>query len=242
MKTWRLDHQEIVEIAPMKECWAALDFARKAEKTEQGLVLLIGDPGTGKTVNTRLYEREQDESVVHLSVPAAELIEAGRLLSLLAAGLHTCADFRSPFTLARYLIRESFGQPRMIILDNAQAIASRKWLDVIRWLNDESAHTFVLAGTPSLEGIFAEHLEFAGRVLLRHRLRRPTAEEISPLFEGFPEAVIAKVHEEGEGRMREIMALRRWLTQLVAQKKIDIDELAPKQVSMVARHFLMRVA
>jgi len=242
MRTWRLKDQDIFEIAPLRECLTALELARKVERTEQGIILLVGEPGTGKTVNTRIFCQESKDLPAHISIPAAGLIGTRHILSMIARALHICGDFRSPFTLARYLIEESLIQPRIIILDNAQAIATYKWLDVIRWLNDESSHTFVLAGTPSLEAVFAEHREFAGRVMLRYRLRPPTAEEISPLFEGFPEGVIAQVHEESEGRMREVMALRRWLLQLVTQKKIEIDDIAPKQVSMIARRFLMRVA
>ncbi|MBE9565837.1 MAG: hypothetical protein IMF16_03695, partial [Proteobacteria bacterium] len=149
---------------------------------------------------------------------------------------------RSRYDIAAQIAEESLRRPRILVFDEAQGLAKYDMVDMIRWLHDEGGHTFVMIGTPALEQVFLDHRSFAGRVALRHQLRLPSVTEIAPLFDGFPPEAIEAIHEQARGRMREIIALRERLTDLMEQRKLEAAELTPRQVKLVGRHFLLRVA
>jgi len=242
METWRLDNQTIFETGPLQEYLAALRFASRCEGAEQRLVLAVGDPGVGKTVGARVFRQESGCSPLYINLPSEQLLRPRDLLCIIADRLGCGSDFRSRYDFARYLCDDSLRSPRLLLFDNAQSLRKYDWLDMLRWIHDEGGHTFVLIGTHSLEQTFLEHREFAGRVALRHQVRIPTAEEIRPLFPEFPAEAVEQIHEETGGRMRQVISLRRRLFELIEARKLDVSDLAPKQVRMVARHFLVKAA
>ena len=197
----------------------------------------------GKTVGARLFSRDSESRSIYLVMPAAEMLRPRDLLGLLGNPVGLTFDLHcARFEAAEQLARDSLSRPRIFLLDDAQALEKRGLLDVIRWLHDTGGHTFVLVGSYSLERAFLDRHDLAGRVALRHQLRLPTVEEIAPLFDGLPPEAIDQIHQETGGRMRQVMALKRWLEQLTEQRKLDPADLAPKQVQMVARHFMVKVA
>ena len=243
LQQWQLGSQQIWGIAPFEEYLTTLDLAPRLEGAEQRLILIIGDPGVGKTVGSRICSRDCDRRPVYLAMPAPELLKPRGLLGLLGEPVGISFDLHCPrYEAAQMLARDSLDRPRIFILDDAHAMAKGGLLDVIRWLHDTGGHTFVLVGPPALERALLDRRDLAGRVALRHQLRLPTVDEIAPLFEGFSSEAIDEIHRETAGRMRQVMALRKWLEELAEQRKLDPGDLAPKQVQMVARHFMVKVA
>lgn len=242
MDTWRLDSQTIFETGPLQEYLAALRFAGRCEGAEQRILLAVGDPGVGKTIGARVFCQESRGDPIYINLPSPQLLRPRDLLSILADRLGCGSDFRSRYDFARHLCDDSLRSPRLLLLDNAQSLRKYDWLEMLSWIHDEGGHIFILIGTHSLEQVFVEHREFAGRVALRHQVRIPTAEEIAPLFPEFPSEAIEQIREETGGRMRQVISLRRRLLELIEDRKLDVSDLAPKQVRMVARHFLVKAA
>jgi type II secretory pathway predicted ATPase ExeA len=244
MKDWQVNNQAIFEIGPLTEYLAALRYTLRCEGDERRLLLVVGDPGTGKTVGARIFRQEQTvKSPIYLSLPAAGILRPRDLLDLLGRPVGLSFDLHYPrYEVGQQLARDSLARPRIFLLDEAQALAKGGLLDMIRWLHDTGGHTFVLIGPPALEHALLDHREVAGRVVLRHQLRLPTVEEIEPFFPGFPSEAIEQIHQETGGRMREVIALRDWITELADQHKLSVPELRAKQVQVVARHVLVKVA
>jgi DNA transposition AAA+ family ATPase len=242
MNTWRLGSQTIYEIGPLEEYLAALNLMVTSGGGEQRILLATGDPGVGKTIGALLFCRECKVKSVYVNLPAEDLLRPRDLLDLLADRLGLSSDLRTRYDMARQIADHSLEGPAIIILDGAQVLRRYQLFDVIRWIHDEGAHTFALVGLPILEHVVREHREFGGRILLHHKVRVAEADEVAALFEGYPAEAIEQIHEETGGRMRQVMALRRWLEEMVEQNKLDPESLAPKQVRMVAKHFLVKAA
>ena len=243
MECHQLGNQTIYPIAPLEEYLGALDLAPRLEGSDQRLILAIGDAGVGKTVGARLYSRDSDRRAIYLPLPPAEALRPRDLLGLLGDPVGITFDLHRPRHEAAYqLAQDSLSRPRIFLLDDGQAMQKRGLLDIIRWLHDTGGHTFLLVGSYSLERAFLDRHDLGGRVALRHQLRLPTVEEIAPLFEGLPDEAIDQIHRETAGRMRQVMAVKRWLEELSEQRKLDPSDLTAQQVQMVARHFMVRAA
>ena len=243
MKEWQLNNQTIYEIGPLAEYLAALSVSARCQDADWRLLLIGGEAGVGKSVGARVFMQESRQSIIHIALPSAEMLGPRHLLDLLGAPVGLYFDLHCPrYEMARQLVANSHQNPRVFILDDAQCLIKGGLLDMVRWLHDEGAHTFIMVGSPALERVFRDRREFGGRVALRHHLRLPTADEIAPVFAGFSPEAIAQIHQETGGRMRQVMAMRKWLFGLIAQRNLVAADLAPKQVEMVARHFLVKVA
>jgi len=242
MQEWRIDNQTIYEIGPLEEYLAALGFAAGLEGEEQRLVVAVGDAGTGKTVGAKLFCRQREARPLYLRIHPQQVLTARSLLQLIADPLGLAWDVRSRYDVAAGIVNDSLRRPRLLILDEAQNLAKGELLDIIRWMHDEGGHSFALVGSPALDFALGDRRELASRVALRHQLRLPTPAEIGPLFDGFPEDAIERIHQETGGRMRQVMALRRRLLELVKQHKWYPEEVTSRQVSTVAKHFLVRAA
>jgi hypothetical protein len=244
MRTWEITNpaQTIYGIAPLEEYLAALQIAARSEGEDRRLLLMVGDHGTGKTVGARVFQQDNDLRPIYLSLPPGKLLRARSLLNLIADPLGLACDLQSGYSFGCWIAESSHRRPRLFLLDDAEALANQGLLDVIRWLHDAGAHTFVLIGSPALEHAFRARAELAGRVAFRHLLRLPTPAEIAPLFDGVPQETIAQIYTETRGRMRQMMALRQWLGELIEQGRVEACELAPRQVQTAARHLLVRAA
>jgi DNA transposition AAA+ family ATPase len=242
MQEWRIDNQTIYEIGPLEEYLAALGFAAGLEGEEQRFVVAVGDAGTGKTVGARIFCRDRKPRPLYVRLTCQALLNPRSLLHSLAEPLGLPWDVPSRYDIAARIAQDSLSRPRLLVLDEAQALAKGGLLDILRWLHDEGGHTFALVGLPGLEYAMAEHRQFGSRVALRHQLRLPTPAEIAPLFDGFPEDAVGRIYDETGGHMRQVMALRRRLLELVKQRKCFPEEVTSRQISTVAKHFLVRAA
>lgn len=242
MKTWEIEGEKIFELAPLAEYLAILKVGVEHSRSRQRLILAVGDHGVGKTVGARIFCREHSSSPTYLSIPAESLVRARDLLRLISGPLGLGQDFHSRYDFARTIIEDSHRSPRTIIFDGAQALRKYQWLDLLRWIHDEGAHTFVLVGSHSLQQSFLDHPDLGGRVLLKHHVRLPTAKELAPVFPGYPPEAVERVYTETGGHLRQVMALRRWLQNMVDRDKIELESLTAKRVGMVAKHFLVRAA
>jgi general secretion pathway protein A len=158
--------------------------------TRQGIIVLTGESGTGKTTVLNhflnwLHERKQSSSYVfHSQLKPAELFE------------FILRDFGVPYqsrdkgdllgTLHQWLIqRHALGDAPVLIIDEAQAI-SRRTLDQLRLLLNLEAPggkllQMILSGQPELEEKLRrpELRQLQQRVMFRCRLQPLSMEETS---------------------------------------------------------------
>jgi len=244
MREWRLDDSPIFEVGPLTEYLAALNYGARREARHGRIILVVGDSGTGKTIGARVFCQEQTRtSPVYLPLPGRDMLSPRTFLGLLGAPVGMTFGLHEPrFDVGRRLAEDSLERPRIFLLDDAQGLARGGLLDLVRWLHDTGAHTYILIGSFALERVLGAYPELASRVGVRHRMRLPTREEIEPFFAGFPEDAIEAIYSETGGRMRQLVALRDWLGELAEQGKLDIADLSAKRVGIVARHALAKVA
>jgi DNA transposition AAA+ family ATPase len=245
MKQWRLDDGQIIYgIAPLEQYLAALGVSERCQGAEWRMLLITGEAGVGKTVGARIFAQGPRKLPVrYLQIPSPQMVTPRYLLDAIGAQVGYSFDLHLPLhEAAREISELSRHHPCIIILDDAQSLIKGDILDMVRWLHDASSHVFVLCGLPRLDRVFHDRGELGGRVVIRHQLRLPTADEISPIFDGFPAETVAQVFQETGGRMRQIMGLRRWLDDLIEQGKFTASDLSPKQVQMISKHFVVRAA
>lgn len=242
MKTWTLDNRTVYELSPLREYLSALGTALSMPREDQRLVLVTGESGSGKTIGARLFCQEAKLRPLYLSLPAEQLLRPSVLLETLARVCNVTLYAQGRYHAASAILEDSRREPRVLVLDNAQALRRGGLLDILRWIADEGAHTFVLVGNPQLEHTFRERQELRSRVLFRHALRLPSCPDLAPLFDGFPPEVVEQVHTKTGGRLREVMALRRWLLELTEENRLERGKLTAKHVRSVSGRVLVEAA
>jgi len=242
IETWDLNGETIYRIGPLEEYLTALGLARRRPDWYRRLVVITGEPGTGKSVGAALFVRAMKGKARYLVIPPAQILRARSLMELFAQASGVATRPLRSYDFGQEIARCSREHPRILILDDAQRLTKGDFLDFIRWLIDAGGHTFILLGLPELEYVLSKKSEIADRVGFHHTLRLPTPAEIEPLFPGILPEVIEEIHAQAHGRMREVIALRQSLTDLLGRGKLDALELTPRQVQLVARHSLMGAA
>ena len=236
------EKQQIWGLPHLTEALAALDLALPLCWNGARILVLGGEVGSGKTVCSRLFCEARKESPRYVSIPAPQVLAAANVLDFFADALGISRGFWSRHDRLNELVKMGRIDPTTLVIDNAQYLRKHDALEVLEWIHDQTRHTFVLVGPPSLEHALSRNEGVAGRVLLRHRLRPPTVEELAPFFDGFSPESIAQIHAETGGRMGHILSMRGWITELAKRNRLDHRTLTAKQVKMMGRNLLVKAA
>jgi type II secretory pathway predicted ATPase ExeA len=165
---------------------AALGGLRSAFAARDGLALLDGDPGTGKTIVALRFLEGLDASVPRVLIPAPRFARPADLHQAILFDLG--AEYRGlteqELRLAvteRLLASLSEGHPTVIVLDEAQHLTADV-LEEVRLLGNletrsAKAAFVVLVAQPSLRERLPDLAAFAQRVAARCRIEPLSREE-----------------------------------------------------------------
>jgi general secretion pathway protein A len=169
-----------VESAPHAAAQARL---RHALAQRRGLSLLVGAPGTGKSLLLRrlLDELEEELFAASLLVPVRGVASAEWVLSRLAQQLEVEAPARERGALLGQvyeklaIVRED-GRHAVLLVDEAQVLAQAGVLPELRGLlnleyEDRRLLSLVLVGPPEFDRAVASDASLTGRVEARVQLR-----------------------------------------------------------------------
>jgi len=238
-KQIEFDGQTIHLIGPMdallKTLTAALGMTRRPER----MALIIGDQGMGKTVGSRIFCEQHPDEALYIQIPPASVMRPGRLLQLLEQVLDLpVAGAPTLFDRLHGIIAELRRKPRMLVFDNANRIRKYDYIDMLRYIHDEAGARMAFISVPTLEYVFRQHREFAGRLQLYHHLKPATRAEIAAVLPEFPDDMVAAIHDQSGGRMREVMVL----AEIFRAGRIPKKDWTPQVVQRVARTFTLRAA
>jgi len=178
---FRNDHHDrfIAETPSQTEARRRLD---RGVRQGRGLVLLVGGPGSGKTlVARRLYEELEEEMFeASMMVVLRSRVDSDWLLQRLAGqlGVEEPASGREALIAQIYerlaIIRED-GRHAVLIVDDAQALASAETLAELSALvkleyEDRRVLTVVLVGSPALESALCADPHLAHQVEVKVRM------------------------------------------------------------------------
>ena len=169
-----------VEGAPHSAAQARLLHAITQRR---GLTLLVGSPGTGKSLLLRRLLDELEEELFHVSllVPVRGVASADWILSRLAQQLEVAEPSRERGALLGQvyeklaIVRED-GRHAVLLLDEAQVLAQSGVLPELRGLlnleyEDRRLLSLILVGPPELDRALAREASLTGRVEARVQLR-----------------------------------------------------------------------
>lgn len=148
------------------------------------IVVVTGDPGTGKTEAVNAYARSNPH--VYTIVGEPSINNVGALLSVLA---HALGSYRggARYLLSRLIANKLHGSSALLVVDEAQHLSS-EMLDQLRTYYDQCRVGIALVGNASvitrLEGGArrAEYAQLFRRVGMRLRRPKPLAEDVTALL------------------------------------------------------------
>ena len=230
------DGQDVYLVGPMDALLKTLAAAHQLSPRPERMALIIGEQGMGKTLGSRLFAGQHDD-VIYIQIPPASILRPGRLLQLMEHTLDMPAGSGAAPTLfdrTLSIISELQRRPRMLIFDNANRIRRYEYIDLLRYIHDESGTRMAFVSIPALEHVFSQYPEFAGRCQFKFRLRPASVDDLVAILTDFEPAAAAKIHEITGGRMREVMVLAEHFRR---NRKADPT---PANIERVARAFTMR--
>lgn len=162
---------------------------------EASIMLLIGEPGLGKTECVHRWADEQD-AIYLCGYPK---ITAHMVLGELVRELGGIPDGRYENRLqqADRLLGRSFNdqkQPRPIILDEAQFYLKSKAepLEIVRKLTDRHENTLVLVSMDDIQKEIAEHAQISSRIASVVKMQLADLEDAEKLCDGLSEVKISQ--------------------------------------------------
>jgi DNA transposition AAA+ family ATPase len=232
--TIKFKGKDVYRIGPTDRLLSALD-ALLAEDGEQRMLLISGEPGTGKTLAVHLWCSEHEHEAVYIDTPPAALLRTGRLLELLEESLGL--PVRGQPTLyarCRAIITALTDSPRLIVFDEANRLARSDYLDLLRYIIDETPGAKVaFVSLPHLEHMFRVRRELRSRLFLRVALAPLTRDEAAQVLTDLAPPVIDEIHKVTGGHMRELFVLARHVRRLKA------DNQTPDMVRRIARRYTL---
>jgi DNA transposition AAA+ family ATPase len=224
----------IYQVGPMKKLLGALD-ALLADDGEQRMLLVSGEPGTGKTLGVHLWCSLHPEEAVYIDTPPAALLRTGRLLELLEQSLGL--PVRGQPTLyarARALIAALTDSPRVIVFDEANRLRSSDYLDLLRYIVDETpAAKIAFVTLPHLEHMFRVRRELRSRLFMRVALALATRDEIAEVLPDLPAQAVDAIHGVTGGHMRETFVLARHV------RRLKPENMTADAIRRIARRYTL---
>jgi type II secretory pathway predicted ATPase ExeA len=236
--------RDVVDTAPLSECTARLDYIKR----RGGIMLLVGDPGVGKTLALRRFaDNLNDNLYVPVYTPLTTLKSMDLLRHLNSRlGLDPRASKSAIYDQIQAKIldsREQRGKTVVIIIDEAHLLATEP-LQELRLLTNFKMDSFdpfilVLAGHTELARTmdFAVHEPLSQRLALRYHMPPLDPEETATYVNAhmklagatspiFGDDALAAIHEVSYGIPRRIgrIAEQALTYAMFADKKtVDAD-------------------
>ena len=235
-KTITFHGEEVHIIGPMDGMLKVLEAALRMTRRPERMCLIVGEQGMGKTLGARLFcEQMHPDDAIYVQIPPASVMRPGRLLQLLEAALDLpIAGPPTLFDRLQAIIASLRSRPRALVFDNANRIRKYDYIDMLRYVHDEAGARMVFVSIPSLEHVFRQHREFAGRLQIYHQVRPATRQDIAAVLSDFPEDMIGAIYDRTGGRMRETMVLAE-----IFRTGIERTKWSAAAVNRVAQRFTL---
>jgi type II secretory pathway predicted ATPase ExeA len=191
---------------------------RRALAQKKGLVAIVGEPGSGKTLLVRRLLEELEEEIydVSLLVPHRGIADTPWILSRFGQQLEVDVPAAEPAELLGQIyeklaiVRED-GRHAVLMIDEAQVLCSGPTLSELRGLlnleyEDQRLLSLVLVGLPELGGSLARDDSLAGRLDVKVRIGRLADHEAGAYLRHRLEAVHADPGLVGDDALAALIA------------------------------------
>ncbi len=239
-----INSKEVFKSDSFKELAGRLDYL----KNNRGLMLVTGEPGTGKTISLRAFVENLNAnlySVVYIPLSTVSVTDFYRQLNLKLTGefLHRKADlFNSIQNAVRDLVENRKKVP-VIIIDEAHLLKPESFYEIQIILNFDLDSTnpliFILAGQSFLRDKIARpvHLSLNQRFLLKYHLTPMGKQETNDYIAHrlnicgasenvFSDSAIEAIFQNTQGLPRNIdnLSIKAMTIALIRKKNIITEE------------------